>query len=369
MLKDADRITSLEMFILIFSSINAVEVMIVPRTLAEALGTDGWIALFGGHLIAAVVMFFIVKLGLLFPNETMAEYAPKILGRYLGIPLLMIAALSWCLLTARIVRQFADFMELILPQTPIEVIIITILYVVARVARHGIEPIARVLEILFPLFVGILGLLIIIAAFQIDLSNLLPIFQASPKELALESLKTFLGLEGQEILLMLLPFMAVPKNAYKVAYGALASNLVLRLTLFVVTIATFGTDLIKELVWPVEELSRGFPGGMFGRLDSVFIALWVTVAFTSILVFYYLSSLTFSRVMKFREPSMTVLPLLPLIFFLTLVPANVAASEELSGYFSWFWGGYTLTVPILLLVVTHIRGIHLQKNQERERER
>ncbi len=336
--------------------------------MASGLGPDGWMALIGGHIIAAVVMFFVVKLGLLFPDETLVEYAPRILGKYIGIPIVLIASLAWCVITARIVRQFADFMELLLPQTSLGVIILTMLLVVAYIVRHGIEPIARVLEILFPVFISVLGLLIVIATFQMDLSNLLPAFQSSPKEVAVESFSTFLGLEGQEVLLMLLPFMAVPKGAYKVAYGALASNLILRVALFVVTISIFGVDLVKEIVWPIEELSRSLDFAGI-RLDSLFVALWVTVAFTSILVFYYLASLTFSRVMKFREPSMTVFPLLPVIYILAFLSANVATTELLSEYFSWFWGGYVLTVPILLLVVTYIRGTHLQKNQERERER
>jgi spore germination protein len=154
-------------------------------------------------------------------------------------------------------------------------------------------------------------------------------------------------------------------------FGALACNMILRLCLFVITIGLFGVELTKTLVWPVEELSRsvGIATNFLGRLDSVFTALWVTVAFTSILMYYYLSSLTFSRVMKFREQSLTVLPLLPIIFIVSLIPQNLPQVEEISDISALITGSYTFAVPPLLLLVSYIRGTHRKENQGRQRER
>lgn len=371
MLKNKDRITSLQMFVIIVSTINAIEVLKLPRDLSLDVGPDGWLVLIGGHLISAVGVFFIIKLGLLYPDETFADYTPKILGRFLGNPVVMIAVFFWISLTARIVREFADFIQLILPQTPIEAIILSMLLVAAYTTRHGIEPIARTMDILFPIFIGLLALLVFSVLIDVDFSNLLPLFHSDPKALALSSVETSVGLEGQEISLMLLPFMAMPQKAYKAVYGALACNLALRIILFVVTIGIFGAELVKTLVWPVEELSRSiaFSGGGFGRLDSLFTALWVTVAFTSLIVFLYCASLAFSRVMKFREQSLTVLPFLPVIFILSLVPESIVATETISDYLSWGWGVFTFTVPPLLLLISYLRGTHRNKGQERLRER
>jgi len=371
MLKDSDRITAVQMFIIIVSTINAIEVIILPRSLVLTVGQDGWIVIIGGHLLSAIVVFFIVKLGLLYPNDTFVEYTPKILGRFLGIPIVAAAAIFWVLICARILRQFADFIQLILPQTPIEVIILTVLLVAGYIVRHGIEPIARTIEILFPVFISILGLLILGSLIEVDLMRLLPILNTSPKILALESIKTSFGLEGQEILLMLLPFMAVPEKAYRAVFGALAFDLGLRLALFVAVIGFFGVELTKTLVWPVEELSRSLTiGGTFiGRFDSFLISLWVTVAFTSILVFLFLASLTVSRIMKFREQSMTVLPLVPLIFIAALLPNSIVVTEEWSDYLSNVWGIYIFTIPPLLLLISYIRGTHKKEKRERLRER
>lgn len=371
MIRDSDRITSFQMFILIVSAINAIGILALPRDFAISVGPDGWAALIGGHILSAIAIFIIVKLGLMYPDETFVEYTPKILGKFLAIPLVFGLAVFWALTAARIGRQFADFIQLILPQTPIETIIITMLLVSAYIVRHGIEPIARVNEILFPVFITLLGLLILGALFEFDFSNLLPFLHSSPKKLAMESINTTFGLEGQETIIMLLPFMAIPKKAYRAAFGALAFNLALRLALFVVCIGIFGVQLVKSLVWPVEELTRSITigGTVLSRFDSIFIALWVTVTFTSIIIFHYLSSLTLSRLMKFREPLITVLPLVPVMFFAALIPESIVATEDLTGYLSIFIGIFTFTVPPLLLVLSFIRGTHKNKEEERLRGR
>ena len=370
MIRDSDRVTSFQMFILIVSAINAVEILILPRSLAETVGPDGWAVLIGGHTLSAVAVLIIAKLGLLYPDETIVEYAPKILGKLLGGLVAIAPAILWWLIAARIVRQFADFIQLILPQTPIETIIITMLLVTAYIARHGIEPIARVNEIVFPIFLSLVGLLVSGALFQCDFRNLLPLLNTSPKKLAIEIVNTSFGLEGQGIMIMLLPFMAFPKKAYQVALGALACNLGIRLSLFVVTIGLFGVELVKTLVWPIEELTRSLSigGTVVSRFDSIFTALWVAVALTSILIFHYLSSLTLSRVMKFREPSITMLPLVPLLFLTALAPDSIVMTEELSGFLAGITGVYTFTVPPLLLLVSYVRGTHKTTEKRRVEE-
>jgi len=367
MIRDDDRVSTWQMFIIVISTINAIEVLIFPRELAIDVGPDGWVVLIGGHLLATVSLFFIIKLGLLFPDETFADYTPKIVGKFFGSILVLLAVAFWLLVAARILRQFGDFMRLILEQTPIEVIILSILLVAAYVARHGLEPIARVLEILFPVFIALIGFLILIVIPVADFSNLQPIMNTDIKSLSKSMIDTALGLEGKEVFIMLLPFMVLPKDAFKAGFGALGFNLILRLTLFVVTIAVFGVELTKTFIWPVEELGRtvAAPGQFFGRLDAIFIALWVTVTFTSILVYYYLASLAFTRLLKFREHSPMIFPFYPVIFLLSLIPENIVETEQFSDLISLIFGVLAYTVPPFLILVSYIRGTHRQQPQGR----
>ena len=370
MIKNDDRVSTWQMFIISISAMNAIEVLIFPRELAIDVGPDGWIPLLGGHLAAAVGLLVIIKLGLMYPEETFADYTPRIVGRYLGFGFVSLAVVFWILVTARITREFGDFIKMgILNDTPIEIIILALLVVSVYLVRHGIEPIARALEILFPIFMAIFGFLFVLVFTEADFSNLRPFFQSDIPSLAMASLDTAIGLEGKEVIIMLLPFMAVSKDAYKASFGALGLNLVLRLVLFAMTIAAFGTELTKTLVYPVQALSASptIPGAFFGRLDVIFISLWVTIAFSSVVVFYYLAALALSRLLKFREHSFMVLPYLPVIFLLSLIPQNVVQIEEFSDVVSLLFGTLAYGIPLVLLITSYIRGTHKQPSPGRGR--
>jgi len=272
----------------------------------------------------------------------------------------LLAAAFWVLVTARILREFGDFIHLILDRTPIEIIILSTLVVAAYIARYGVEAIARVCEILFPLFIGLVLVLTLVAVPMMDFSNLLPVLSSDFKSLSKSVVDTALGLEGKEIFAMLLPFMIVRANAFKAGYAAMGLNLLLRLMVYIATIAVFGVDITKIFIWPVEELGRivAVPGQFFGRLDALFIVLWVTVTFTSVLIYYYLASLTLSHLLKFREHSLMVFPLFPVIFLLSLVPKNMIETEQFSDFISIIFGVLVYIIPPLLILISYIRGTH-----------
>ncbi|NLO89249.1 MAG: endospore germination permease [Clostridia bacterium] len=363
MIRSNDRITTWQMFILLISAINAIEVLIFPRQLATEVGPDGWISLIGGHLLAAISLFFIIKLGLLFPNETFAEYTPRIAGNIFGTFFVLLAASYWILITARILRQFGDFIILILDRTPIEILILSKLVLAAFIVRYGVEVIARICEILFPLFICLIFVLTMVAVPEMDFSNFQPVLSSDFKSLSYSIINTALGLEGKEIFSMLIPFMIVQVNAFKVGYAAIGLNLVLRLMIFIATIAVFGVDITKIFIWPAEELGRivAAPGQFFGRLDALLIGLWVTVTFSSVIIYYYLASLTLSHLLKFREHSIMVFPLFPVIFLLSLVPKNILETDQFSYYTSFIFGALVYVIPPLLILISYIRGTHKKR--------
>ncbi|HBT20340.1 MAG TPA: hypothetical protein DEA47_03085 [Peptococcaceae bacterium] len=360
MINNTDRINTWQTFILIVSTINAIEVLIFPRQLAIKVGTDGWLPLIVGHFLAGIAVFFLIKLGLLFPNETFAQYAPRIAGKIVGTFFVLMAVSFWVLVTARILREFGDFIHLILDRTPPEVIVLSMLITAASVSWFGIEPITRVCEILFPLFIGLILTLILLAVPMSDFSNLLPVLTSDIKDILVSTIDITLGLEGKEILTMLLPFMTVQAQAYKAEYAALGFNLFLRLVIYIVTISVFGAEITKMFIWPVEDLGRiiAAPGQFLGRLDALFIALWVSATFSSIIIFYYLAGLSFSQLFKLKNHQVGMLVLFPIIIFISLLPKNMVKTEQFSDMVSFLFGILVFIVPLLLLAVTYIRGLH-----------
>jgi spore germination protein len=345
--------------VILVSTINATGILSLPKDLVEEVGPDGWASLIIGHILAIVAVLIMIKLGNRFKGQTFIEYSQIITGSVIGSFLSLVAVIFWILITSRIVRAFADVVKIfLLPRTPVEIIILAMLLLSVYVARHGLEPIARMLEILFPILFLATGFIVIFAIPEIDLTNLQPVLASGFKPIALSGIKHALSLEGIEMFLLLLPFMLVPQRAWKVGVLGLTVNMLLRITVFVITVGVFGMHT-KSFLWPMSILAKFLqvPGGILERLEIVFIAFWVTVAFSSIVVYNYLASLGLSRLLRFKEQSMLVVPILPLIYFIALIPANITTFETFTQYEEMVGATVGWVFPPLLLIIAWLRGI------------
>ena len=359
MLTDNDRISSWQMTVILVCVMNSTGLLKMPRTLGEQVGPDGWMSLIIGHALALVMILVMVWLGQRFAGSTFIEYSQQIIGRVPGWLVGLTAVVYWIVAAARIMRVFSDIVKLfVLPRTPVELIIITILLLSNYLARHGIEPLARMMEILFYLVVGLILGLALLSIPTMDLTNLQPIFATSFRTILAGGLRTGAReLEGIGVFLMLLPFMLRPERAATVGTIGMGINLALHLVIFTTTISVFGIHAL-DLTWPVALLAQYavVPGALVEHMEILFILVWITVAYTSIVIYIYLASLGLSRLFKMGEPSVLICPILPIIYFIALIPANVFTVENLESlekhlYIVVAWG-----FPSVLLLIAWIRS-------------
>ncbi len=365
MIRDNDRVSSWQMTVIVISAINAVGILVLPRKLADGAGPDGWLALIMSHAVAAVAIVMIVKLGSRFVDQTFIEYAQVIVGRPLGLLIGGSIALAWLFLTARTTRQFGDVIKMfLLDRTPIEVILLSFLLLAAVLLRHGVEPMARLVEILFPLFPAALVIYAVFGIIEADFSNLRPVLENGITPVIKAAGEDLLSFQGIGPFLMLLPFMVRPERAKKAGLIALSFNLLMRIGFFVITVAILGVQETAHEIWPGLAIAKIIQvGEFFERVDAVFMAIWITVSFTTLVVYYYLSSLAISQLVRFRTPFPVVLPLLPVIYVVSLIPTNIIEASNYSDILDMAWAVSVLIVPSGLLLIATIRGLGRTKQQ------
>ena len=181
--------------------------------------------------------------------------------------------------------------------------ILSMLLVSVYITRHGLEPIARMAELLFPLMVIAILLVTFFALWNIDKLNLLPIFGAGVWPSIVAGLKaSFFDLQMKVSFLLLLPFLLKPRNALKISALALSIDLAFRVTIFLVTVGVFG-GYVLDFFWPVAMLAKfvEIPGEVFARLEMIFLGFWIGVTLSSLLIHMYLASLSFARLFKLRN--------------------------------------------------------------------
>jgi spore germination protein len=194
---------------------------------------------------------------------------------------------------------------------------------------------------------------------EIDWTNFLPLLGTKVGDVVWTGVK--LGIsdyEGYEVFLIILPFMLIPGRAPKAAVLGLGLNLVFRLMILVATVGVFGMHTV-DFLWPVGMLAKfvEVPGGIFDRLEVAFMIIWVSVAFSSTMLYNYFASLGLSRLMQFKEQSLFTFALVPLLYIISLIPANEIATEMLTRLEQVLAVSICFATPLLLLGFSWVFGI------------
>ena len=175
---------------------------------------DAWISILLSSMFSVGLAYVLTRISIMYPNESLISYAPKIMGKFLGHVIILIYVLYWFTVLGIILRQYGDFMiGTILQLTPVIIPIIGMLIVAAYVTYAGIEVLARCSEVLGPLILLGIMLPLILNISQIQLDNLQPILLDNHFSVLLKGALPTASFLGDNILLMMiLPFVADPRK-------------------------------------------------------------------------------------------------------------------------------------------------------------
>ncbi len=354
--RNNDQITSEQLYSLLVGLIIGIGILSLPRALAEKAGSDSLIVLVLGSLLFMALALIIVKLIERFPQSTIIEMGNSLLVKPIGYILGFGYFIYTLLLIALEVRAFGEITKsFLLLSTPIEIIMLTFLLAAVYAVRSGIETVTRLAVIILPLsFIPTL-LIILIALPQCDFTYFLPVLKKSPKEL-LEAVKevgfSFLGFE---FIVFLNFFVKDYKNIKKVSLWSIATVAFIYFIVVAITIARFGLKETQTLIWPVVTIFKtiDIPGTIFENVESVIMTTWLLSIFMTVCITYLGATFLLSRIIKSREQNYLVMPLLPIVYTMTLIPENIVHTYDfLSIYSDVFGTVFAGVIPILLFVIS-----------------
>ncbi|MBF8982478.1 endospore germination permease [Lutibacter sp. B2] len=357
--RNNDRISSVQLAMILSVSIIGVGILSLPRSVAEAAGPDAWILVLMGTLMILIIALVISKIVTKFQQKTMIEFSEIIVGKPIGILITIGFSIYGIIFAAVEARLCAEVIkEYLLFNTPTEVIMVTLLLVSVYLVRSGIEPIARMAQIIFPIVTIIAILLIIPVLPEIDWTHFLPVLKTPILKLIKSLPVVILSFIGIELALVFSTFVIDTKNIKKNMY--ITVGLVAMVYFFIVsiTIARFGIQETIHITWPTLELFKtvDIPGAFVENIEIFVIAIWILSVFMTLVSWYFSASLTISWVLKVKEQKYFVLPLIPIIYYLALLPDNLAqAMDYVDRFVNYFGIFYMIVLPIVLLGISAIR--------------
>ncbi|AKL97129.1 spore germination protein GerLB [Clostridium aceticum] len=360
MFPNNDRITIYQMTNIIILALIGIGILTLPRDLVEAVGTDGWLILIGGGILTMAIAFlhgYIVKS---FPRKSFFEIIALTLTKPIAYLLTGFFILYLIGSNGFLLRIFVEVVKtLLLRRTPLEVTILAMLVPIAYLARKGIEPLARLTNIIFPTSVVFVIILFVLTLGQADPSNLRPFFQASPSELfgALDIvLFSFLG---YELLLVFGIALNKPQEATKIGPVSILVVLIIYLGLNAAILSNFGVAQTKHLIWPTISVFKTIqlPGAFIENVEVIVMAVWVFTIFMTLAPFHLATTMLMADMGATKEHSYLALPALPFVYAVAMYSSSISDVYYHLGVFT----DYTAYIAIIGTPVAILIGMVIRK--------
>ncbi len=264
-----------------------ISTLLLPSLVVSRSGVDGFFALAAGGGCAWLLLIFWQKY---FQKTDFYECVDAFVAElrfpiliFYGTGFLGIAGYTLYLLTSLIENQ-------LLGKNWEVVIVLTLTGAAFFGLLRGLECRVRVYEVLY--FFLLIPLLVILglACAGIDPDAWIPVAASSVSDFLQSSYLSFLFFSGISLYILFQPSCKNPKAAYRGTKHALLVVLGLNMTIYLILLGVFRSELLAHLDWPVIDLMAvvKLPGNFLERQDALMVGIWFfcLFAFLDSMLFY-----------------------------------------------------------------------------------
>ena len=354
------KISTRQVLILLVLQMFNINMLIMPRVCTQFLGRDGYIVPIVAILAGAIFLLCITSLTTKFENRTFVEICKSLLPEWIAYILLGIFTIKMIISIGLELRMFCEMIsQVMLPRTPISVIMIIMLLAVVYLVKSGVEAIGRMGEILLYFVVLPLGIALLSIIFRTDYKELLPFMRIELENISWGVLGVSAIFVPLEVLLMLNGLMRDPRKVRAAGIGAVVTIGILQGILTLLCITQIGLGETRGQMWPVILLMKsiGMNNTVVENQEVLMVIIWIFSVFIYISIGLYVISLIGSRSLKFRRENVFVLPAVPIILLAAMYPQDLGRAYDAYLRFQYLFGvWFIIPIPLILLLIYKIRG-------------
>lgn len=332
--------------------------LIIPSAIAALAKQDAWIAVILSILLRIAWIPLYGAIANQMNRKSMVRHMTSLFGNWLGKSFCLLYLLLFpYLIFILTLRNLGDFLSnVILIDTPIEIIHVIALASVVYGVWSGIQAVGRAAEILFAGVVLLFVILIFSLLPSIELSNLMPIMENGIKPIIQGSFPLF-AFPFMEIVLFLfiLPKLERPEKWKSVVYkSSIISGSLFFIVIFIV-ISVLNAGVTSNLTYPSYFVVRTVSiAGFYERFEVFLAVAWIVTMFfrLSILMFFTLQGVT--EIFGLQGLKSLLIPSsIIALEMANIVWPNAASLLELLNV----WPYYAMTMGILFPVVLWLVGL------------
>lgn len=343
----------------------------VGSTTLFALGIkakqDAWIVILIALLIGLGFIWIYTELQNAFPNRNYVEIILAILGKKLGIPLVLLYVLGCIWHGARNLREFGEMIIITtLPETPLWFILFVFISVSIYALSKGVETLARASEIVMPillLFMISLYILIYISG-DVDFKKLTPVLGKGITPV-LQTLPSVVVFPFGEMFVFLMYWnYANEKNVVrKTAMKAVLWSGILLCFSLILDITVLGAKYTSIATIPLVETIRLVNvGNIITNIDAIGVIIIFLGGFFKMSIYLNAIVLILTTLFKIKNYKLTIILVSVFLLWFSI------AFEPSYAYHQWMFPFdvhyfaivYSNIAPLLLLIIYWIKKKRVQ---------
>ncbi|MDA8097501.1 MAG: endospore germination permease [Clostridia bacterium] len=350
-------VTGGQLIALVIALILSTAALIVPSITATMAEQSAWLAPWMGLPVALAVAYAAVELHRRYPDQTLIEYAPRILGKPLGKMVGFLYVWWFFHVTATILQEHSLFMDsTILIATPGSVFYGSLALLGVYLLGQGLHVLVYLNVLMLPFMLALLMTALILVSPNMDPGNLVPLIShGGLPQLLVASLGSAGWLAQVVLVSMFLPYVRPDAGATRAITAGLVITVFTLSLVTAGTIAVFNASETVRLQFPVYSLTRFvFISEFFNRLDALAVVVWVAAVTVKFGLWFFAAVLALAQLTGLRSP-VGLLPAAALfvVALSTVLYDNVA---QMTTFLAEVMPLYSLVVfevglPALLLVI------------------
>jgi spore germination protein (amino acid permease) len=268
-------------FYLIHTMQIGVGILGFERYVVDSAGHDAWIAVITSGMTILILVWISYRI-LNKGNSDLVGIHVQVFGKWLGGLFSIYFILYYSMLVLVILRTYVEVIQVwIFPYVYHWVLIAIILVIAYTYVTGGFRVVTGIA------FLGVIyGLpLLLIKYFPLqdsEITNLLPLFTASTKELVSATKEMTLNFLGFELLFMFYPFIKSAPKSEKWAHFAVLFSMLIYLITLLVTLVYFSQEQLMTTIWPSLTLWKIVDLAIIERFEYIGIAIWFFVVLPNI---------------------------------------------------------------------------------------
>ncbi|QCX33414.1 hypothetical protein FDN13_06650 [Caloramator sp. E03] len=349
-----DKISTFQLGVFIFNTVFGIGILSLPSSLTKVAENDGWILCILSGLLCILFIYLMCYVGQKYSQYGLVGTLKKLFGRFIG-SIMALPVIVYLIFFAGVeIRLFAETAKLyLLPNTPLEFIILPLIFLMVILVRAGVEAIARFYETIMPVIIFLIFILLLVTIPNSDYSNIRP-FLGTPLIKIIKGVGVAaFSYAGFEVLLVLFPYLRSPKKAFKSSSMALIVIIVCYALVEIQCIAKFGVKETQALIYPTVSLVRAsqVPGGFVERLEGLLVALWVISVFTTLVGLTFSFSIVAADFLNHKKQKHIVTMSIPIIYIIALIGDSIVEIFNISDRITNTFGFYVIALLPLLMFI------------------